>query len=390
MKNNILDYVDFRGDLNSIDFPYNEIDYLIFSELAYVNFDNIVNFQFGTLTIQQAFELYSTQYPSFRESPTIPYINSLLLFEKMAHMPRYQNIQIISYINELDKNLVKQLSAMTLILEDQSMIVVYRGTDDSLIGWHEDFLMLCNEVVPSQTSSLHYLEFVSDYPYSPTLLQSLKNKYLGGIMDRIKKHFLYKHSRPIVLTGHSKGGNLAMYSGCFTSPNIKERITQIYNFDGPGFQPGIIESNAYLQMLPRIISYIPHYSFFGIVLGHEEKYQVIHSHYNGMIQHDAFSWEVDAHHFKEDELSFESAQFAVDVILFLEKLTEEEKLIFVHAIFTLFDNLELLTFTDLSNMSYKHILAAIKELTLLEPHIRKMLIEVLHMLWLESKKTSTN
>lgn len=29
MKNTIYDYVDLRGDLSPIDFPYNEIDFLI-------------------------------------------------------------------------------------------------------------------------------------------------------------------------------------------------------------------------------------------------------------------------------------------------------------------------------------------------------------------------
>lgn len=390
MKNTIFDYVDLRGDLSPIDYPYNEIDYLIFSELTYVDFDNLIDFEYSSLKLKDAFLKYYDKIKLIEEKKEIPFLESYYLFEKMANAPRYQNIEIVSYINDIDKEFIKQFSAITLILEDQTMIVAYRGTDDSLIGWHEDFLMLCETIVPAQVSSVKYLEYVSDFQYQCTFLESLKNKHLGlSFLNRIQKHFQYKKKRPLLLMGHSKGGNLAMYAGCFSKQDVKDRIVQIYNFDGPGFQDEIIISHEYKSMLPRIQSYLPHYSFFGIVLGHEEQYHVVHSHYTGMLQHNGFSWEVSRQHFVEDELSYESVQFAIKVIVFLEKLSLEDKHMFVEAMFGLFDSLELHTFSDLSHISYKHILAAIRELTLLDSKVRKMLIEVLHMLWLEAKKTKT-
>ncbi|UTY38346.1 hypothetical protein NMU03_11785 [Allocoprobacillus halotolerans] len=54
--------------------------------------------------------------------------------------------------------------------------------------------------------------------------------------------------------------------------------------------------------------------------------------------------------------------------------------------FSLFDSLNIYNFSDLSHISYKHIMTAIKEITLLKPKTRNMLLEVLHMLWLEAKK----
>lgn len=388
MKNTIYNYVDLRGDLSPIDFPYNEIDYLIFSELTYVDFDHIIDLEYSSVKLKDAFMRFHDYHRSIDNDQTIPYLESYRLFYKMAQAPRYQNIEIVSYVNDLDKEFIKQFAAMTFILEDQTMVVAYRGTDDSLIGWHEDFLMLCENVVPAQLSSVMYLEYVSHFPYQLTLLESLQNKHLDrSLWKRLQKHFQYKKKRPIFLTGHSKGGNLAMYAGCFTKQHIKERIVQIYNYDGPGFQDEIMVSGEYKSMLPRIKSFLPHYSFFGIVLGHEENYQVVHSHSKGMLQHNGFSWEVGSHHFIEDELSYESVEFAIKVIVFLEKLSLEDKHLFVEAMFGLFESLNLYTFSDLSHISYKHILAALKELTLLDSRVRKMLIEVLHMLWLEAKKT---
>ena len=390
MQNTIYDYVDLRGDLSPIDFPYNEVDYLIFSELAYTNLDGIIDYDYQhQMSLKEAYTLYCRRNETLSEEQLKPILlESHILFEKMARSPRYQNIQIISYVNDIDPELIKQFSALALILEDQSLAVIYRGTDDTLIGWHEDFLMLCENVVPAQLSSVKYLEDIAKVPYHQSFLEAIKDRFLDtNIFKRIQKYFTYKKKRPIRLMGHSKGGNLAMYAGCFATKDIQDRILQIYNYDGPGFQDEIMLSHEYKNMLPRIHSYIPHYSFFGIVLGHEEKYTVVKSRSVGMLQHNGFSWEVGPNHFIEDELSFESVQFAIQVIIFLEKLSREDKHQFVEAMFGLFTSLNLYTFSDLSHISYKHILSAFKELTLLDAKVRKMLIEVLHMLWLEAKKT---
>lgn len=385
--NTILNYVDLRGDLLTTQFPYNEIDALIFSELAYVNLDQIIEplHQPPLWLVYQKY-VQRNQSLSDQELQKIQ-IPSHELFEKMASAPRYQNIRVLDYVNDVNKELVKQFSALALLLEDGRIVIAFRGTDDSLIGWHEDFLMLCEKSVPAQESSVHFVEEIASQNITSSLMHDLKNKFLApSLWQRLKKHFQYRQHRPLWLVGHSKGGNLAIFAGCFCHQHIQDRIIQIDNFDGPGFQDEIIQSKAYQNMLPRIHSYIPHYSFFGIVLSHEENYTVVKSQETGMMQHNAYSWQINAHHFESDELSYESVQFAIKVILFLEKLSYEEKHQFVEAMFSLFDNLNLYNFSDLSHISYKHIMNGIKEITLLKPKTRNMLLEVLHMLWLEAKK----
>ena len=385
--NTILNYVDLRGDLLTTQFPYNEIDALIFSELAYVNLDHIIEplhqppLCWSIKNMSKETNHYLIRnFKKFR----FPVMNFL---KKWLPVPVIKTFVFLDYVNDVNKELVKQFSALALLLEDGRIVIAFRGTDDSLIGWHEDFLMLCEKTVPAQESSVHFVEHIAKLSIPSSLLADLKNPFIdASLWQRFKKHFQYQKQRPLWLVGHSKGGNLAIYAACFCQTSIQKRIFQVDNFDGPGFHDEILKSSAYRQMLPYIHSYIPHYSFFGIVLGHEENYTVVKSHETGMMQHNAFSWQLQAHHFEVDELSYESVQFAIKVILFLEKLSLEEKHQFVEAMFSLFDRLNIYNFSDLSHISYKHIMSAIKEITLLKPKTRNMLLEVLHMLWLEAKK----
>ena len=173
--NTILNYVDLRGDLLTTQFPYNEIDALIFSELAYVNLDQIIEplHQPPLWLVYQKY-VQRNQSLSDQELQKIQ-IPSHELFEKMASAPRYQNIRILDYVNDVNKELVKQFSALALLLEDGRIVIAFRGTDDSLIGWHEDFLMLCEKSVPAQESSVHFVEHIAKLSIPSSLLADLKN-----------------------------------------------------------------------------------------------------------------------------------------------------------------------------------------------------------------------
>ncbi|MBQ4011467.1 MAG: DUF2974 domain-containing protein, partial [Erysipelotrichales bacterium] len=52
------------------------------------------------------------------------------------------------------------------------------------------------------------------------------------------------------VTGHSKGGNLAVYASVFAKEEVKERILDVYSNDGPGFLKPIISSDEYKSMIP--------------------------------------------------------------------------------------------------------------------------------------------
>ena len=98
--------------------------------------------------------------------------------------------------------------------------------------------------------------------------------------------------KTIRIGGHSKGGNLAVYSAAKSSGEIQERIVAVHNNDGPGFAWDISETPGHKRIASRIHTILPQTSVVGMLMEHEKRYQVVHSTYDGLYQHDGFSWQV--------------------------------------------------------------------------------------------------
>ena len=64
---NMMDYIQWRGDLTFSERPFNEVDGLIFAELSYVDYSNIVpNTVVEGITLKRAAEEYFLKYPDSR------------------------------------------------------------------------------------------------------------------------------------------------------------------------------------------------------------------------------------------------------------------------------------------------------------------------------------
>lgn len=383
MEATLCDYVFWRQDLKMESCPFQEVDYLVLAALAYLPLDGLVDRSSEMITLEKLYQLYQERGRIMASSLDGEEAKLLTL---AGLSKRYGKLKLCYYRNDSDEELIKQFAAVTFLLEDESVVIAYRGTDDTLLGWHEDFQMLLRREVPSQASAVKYLqEVLSTFP-AINLGQCLSNPLLGeNHYERLKAYAALRKKRKVILCGHSKGGNLAMYAAIYAG-SYQDQIVQVYNYDGPGFQEEILKEDVYRKILARMKSYVPHYSFFGISLGHEEPYEVVHSIAKGMSQHSLYSWEVEPFGFRSDELSSQSVAFAIKVYAFLENLDLSEKEDFIEAMFKLFDDLGLKTFSDLSRLSLKHYLGALKEISQLSPAVRKNLVQALQIMWEESKR----
>ena len=149
--------------------------------------------------------------------------------------------------------------------------MAYRGTDNSIAGWHEDFDMGYASPVPAQSEAVAYLRRMAEA------------------------------GRPLHVCGHSKGGNLAAYAAAFSDEATQELLQDIYSFDGPGLDEAALESEGYARIRPRLRSYIPQSSVVGLLMGYHTDYTVVHAQQVGILQHDGLSWQVDGPRFQRDE-----------------------------------------------------------------------------------------
>lgn len=149
------------------------------------------------------------------------------------------------------------------MLDDGSLFVTFRGTDNTLVGWKEDLSMSFRSVIPSQALAKQYLQDV-----------------------------LMTHSGPVRVSGHSKGGNVAVYAVSQSAPVIRDRVLEVYNQDGPGFSAEFLEDPGYRSILPKIRTYLPQGSMIGVVLYRAEPVIIVQSHETSIMQHDPFSWNI--------------------------------------------------------------------------------------------------
>ncbi len=308
---NIHEYLIWRGDVPFSVSPFNEVDGLVLSELAYANFQGVVAEAGERITIEEAnrrfWEIHTEEEIMAQNSytKTAPF-----LMKAMAGKPRFGGTILADYYDVVDTSEDIQLAAITFYLPDDTAFVAFRGTDDTVVGWKEDFNLSYMPETEGQRRAVEYL-----------------NSRFSG-----KPNF-------IRVGGHSKGGNSAVYAAVNASPEVRDRIIAVYNNDGPGFLPAFTQSKAYRDMLGRIINVVPEESLIGTLLSSDSYQHITKSTAQGIIQHDGFSWQVLGTHFVEAEKRSDASLFAETTLhQWLGEQSEENRRTFVNTLFGLLES----------------------------------------------------
>ena len=168
---NMIDYLDWRGDITLRQSPFNEVDNLILSNLSYGRFDGIVPpmEESALLLLPAAAKAHAEKGPFdvLKFDALAPeYLPKML--EKMSSCSRFSSAALSDFAACTDESYEMQFAALTVHLDDGSLFVSFRGTDDSLVGWKEDFNLSFLDTIPSQTAAVQYLEEVAaKYPRKP-------------------------------------------------------------------------------------------------------------------------------------------------------------------------------------------------------------------------------
>ena len=361
---NIMDYISWRGDLTFAQSPFNEVDNLILACFSYVNLDRI-----PAVTRQKGIELKKL-VKEFKKLHTIKELEAdksfirlapFMMFE-MAESVRFGNCVIRNYVNEIVTEAEQQFSAVEIVLEDGTSYVSFRGTDDTIIGWKEDF-NLSTGVVPAQKRAVEYMQRISD-----------------------------KASGMLRVGGHSKGGNLAIY-GSVMCKSVHDKILEIYSNDGPGFSKEFQESPETAEMMPKIIRIIPEYSIIGTLLEHEKQPIIVASTSRGLLQHDGFSWEVQGPGLvRRDSLNKMALRFIEILHKWIDGMDMEQKRLLIEDLFATLQASGYENLSEVQSGGLKSLAAMVKRLDKFAPESRGMMQELLTAIcggWLEQLQENT-
>lgn len=353
---NILDYLDWRGDLTFEQSEFNEVDNLILAQLVYVDFEGIVSDPYSGEKISVA-EASRRFFETHDEQEILKHVSmtktAMFVLRKMAESKRFQNAMLWGYVNDISQEEQSQFSVVCVSLSDKSLYVAFSGTDSTIIGWRENFNMGYLSETPGQLKAVEYLN-----------------------------HMAGKGERVVRVGGHSKGGNLSVYAAVKCRSSIQKKIVAVYSNDGPGFKREIIESEAYQRMLPKIKTILPESSIVGMLLEHEEKFEVVKSSNSGIGQHDAMSWEVLGTHFiYVDAVAPQSVLLDETIKTWLYQLDRAQREQIVDTIFSVLAEANIKTVDDFYHSKWKAVSDMIKAKSELPPETQKLFSKALKLLW---------
>ena len=315
---NIVDYLAWRGDISLEVSPWNELDGLLIAVLSYLNFHGVQDHRGWTLEEAKRIDLLI-------EDGGASFEGRKKVFEAMADSARFSGCRMHHFIARTDEELSMQFSAECLDLPDGTMCVAFRGTDNTLVGWREDFNMAYQTQVPAQAAAAYYLTKAA--------------KETDG---------------KIRLVGHSKGGNLAVYAASRATKKVQDQIESIWSYDGPGMNMEMARSKGFQRIQPKIHSYIPQTSVIGLLMEYYDPYTVVHSTVKGLEQHDPLTWQVYGRHFEELPSIDRNAKVVCDTLHeCLTNSTPEQRAAFVEALFRMADNTNATKMSDILNEKFR-------------------------------------
>lgn len=343
---NINDYIVWRGDIK-VDSQYgiNDIDKMILSRFSYLIFDKI------NMEKEETIESISNKMKNF-ENEDFNYNGDKQLITNLGKSERFKNMLVTNYVKNNDKNAEKQFSAITIHVSDEELFVSFMGTDSTIVGWKEDFNISFMKNVPSQLAGLEYVKKIAElYP-----------------------------SKRIRIGGHSKGGNIAVYSAVKLPKEIQERIIDVTNYDGPGFADETIKQNKNKDIIKKIYTYIPQDSVIGRIMEHEEGYEVVLSTEKGIYQHDIYSWQVMGTNMIKIEKTTDSSERMYKAMnTWLKSTTAEQRKIFFDGVFEIFYSTSATSFSEISENWLKNTPKLIESYRGLSENDRKAIIEMLKL-----------
>ena len=259
---NLRDYIGWMGDYDFDRVPFGEVDALVLSLIAYYDLSALFcPPRLCEATLRSGLDLIergACPYTAF--SPRDMDYDAFL--QEAAGSTRYGRLILSDYVDVARADPPLQFAAVSFRLGDFTFLA-YRGTDLTIAGWREDFMI----------------------SFTATEAQALARDYAA-------RHIAA--GRRFRLGGHSKGGNLALYAACALEDRLWSRVEKVYLLDSPGLCPGMMDETRVERVKARAVAVDPVFSVVGKLfeLDAAER-RVVRSSGFSLLQHSLGSWGVD-------------------------------------------------------------------------------------------------
>jgi len=315
----LIDYVKWMGQITFEHSPVNEIDNLVFCQISYYEIKDAFK-ENETLTLSECADRLDMDSLRVRvvgeEADRELYRD---FFNEIVNAPRYKDIPISDHVDVTDDTV--QFAAMTFHISDDEIYVAYRGTDDTLIGWKEDFMISFTEI-PAQKMAVGYLDQV-------LMVNEAGTVYVGG---------------------HSKGGNLALYAVLNLQKEKWSRINRIYMNDSPGICSTVTDLSGLDTLRGKIKAIRPEFSVIGRLFEPDPvDVSIVKSSTGGIMQHMILSWGIN--HGKlltAKDYSPESKWISETLDIWIENVVNESRKKLVDGLFDALGEKGAKTLSDLS------------------------------------------
>lgn len=308
----IFDYI-LKNNKKITKENFNSVDSLILARLSYLPIHKLL-----TKNEKSSLKRILSILECFSEKMFLDYKNDIKLINLLYTSKRFNDLVVSDCDEIVNKDTFEQFGALVVDLE-YAKYISFKGTDKSIIGIKEDLDMSYKDI-ESQKKALIYFDDIAS-----------------------------KYDDKFILGGHSKGGNIAIYAAIFTNDDNKDRIYNIYNFDGPGFLPEILENEGYTKILPKIITIVPSSSVIGLLLNRKEKVKIVESSNFFVMQHDLYSFEIKGKDFKYVKKLTKISKYTEGIMKNIqESLSDEEKKGIIDNVYKFLENDEIKNINEIS------------------------------------------
>lgn len=295
----LIDYIGWMGGCTFDAFPFSEPDAMVLCLLSYYDFSPAFSGSDSRPVVLRdcaAFE------------PQIKITGGDMGYSEVLHAAsdsrRYGELVLSDYVDLFRPDPPVQFSAMTFSFRGKFSFIAFRGTDNTIAGWKEDFMISFTRT-QAQEMALNYAK---------EHIQGPARFYLGG---------------------HSKGGNLALYGACLLPEGQWEQVERVYLLDCPGLCPEVMDPALLDRIDPRTTRIIPEFSVVGKLFEPAvTDTRIVRSTADGILQHAVTSWGIEHGRLALAQENAAGSQWLNETVdRWITRMSQEERITFTDELF---------------------------------------------------------